>query len=222
MPSAAIARSLLALAAVLVAVVLPAPAAAAPPLAREQALKELVHAQPARRAAAVRRLGEVGRMADADRVAQRLRDDEAEVRTLATDALWLIWSRSGDAATDRLFARGVQQLSEGDLQPALATFNLIVQRRPAFAEGWNKRATVRFLLGDDEASLRDCDEVLKRNPGHFGALSGMAQIYLRRGDPENALRAYERALGANPNLDGGPETLRLLEQAVQARRGRST
>jgi len=74
---------------------------------------------------------------------------------------------------------------------------------------------VRYLMGRDEASLKDCDEVLKRNPLHFGALSGMAQIHLRRGDPQRALQAYERALQANPNLDGGPQMLELLEDAVR-------
>lgn len=197
-------------------------ALAAPAATRAQALKDLDHAEAARRGAAVQRLAELGTMADAPRVAARLRDTDPDVRELAGDALWLIWSRSGDAAIDRLFALGVKQMSEGALREALATFGAIVERKPAFAEGWNKRATVLYMLGEDEASLKDCDEVLKRNPGHFGALSGMAQIHWRRGDPERALAAYTRALEANPNLDGGPQMLKMLEEAVRSRRGRGT
>ena len=184
---------------------------------RGQALQSLAHPDALQRAAAVERLAEIGTMADAERVAERLRDEHAGVRERAEAALWRIWSRSGDAAIDRALARGVQQMQGGDLPAALATFDDIVRRAPAFAEGWNKRATVRYLLGDDEASLKDCDEVLRRNPRHFGALSGMAQIHLRRGDPERALQAYERALQANPNLDGGPEFLRFLQEAVRRR-----
>jgi tetratricopeptide (TPR) repeat protein len=200
----------------------PRPALAAPPATRAQALKDLDHVQAERRAAAVQRLAEIGLMADAPRVAVRLRDADPDVREQAGDALWMIWSRSGDAAIDRLFAQGVRQMNEGALREALATFGTIVERKPAFAEGWNKRATVLYLLGEDEASLKDCDEVLARNPGHFGALSGMAQIHLRRGDPERALAAYERALRANPNLDGGAQMLRHLEEAVRERRRRGT
>lgn len=197
-------------------------AAAAAELTRAQALRELASALPLQRAQAVERLGDIGTMADAERVAERLRDAHPGVREIAQGALWRIWSRSGSPEIDRLLRRGVDQMSAGELEAALATFDAIIRRKPEFAEGWNKRATVLFMLGRDNASLKDCDEVLKRNPRHFGALSGMTQIHLRRGDPAAALQAWERALQANPNLDGGAETLRILEEAVRARGGART
>lgn len=200
----------------------PIAAQAAPPISRAQALRLLDHPQAPERAAGVARLADVGTMPDAARVAERLRDEDAGVRNLAGMALWMIWSRSGDAAVDRLFARGLEQMGRGQLKSARATFTRIVRQKPAFAEGWNKRATVAFLMGDDSASLKDCDEVLKRNPLHFGALSGMAQIHLRQGRLEEALRAWERALEVNPNIDGGPEMLEQLEEAVRRRGGQKT
>lgn len=195
---------------------------AAPAPTRQQALRALDDPLPARRAAAVDRLAEVGTMADAARVADRLHDADPTVHERAAVALWQIWSRSGDRAIDRQLLRGVQQMQSGELEAALKTFDGVVRRKPDFAEGWNKRATVLYLLGRDVESLRDCDAVLARNPLHFGALSGMAQIHLRRDDPESALRAYERALAINPHLDGGPEFLRLLEETVRRRGGQRT
>ena len=189
---------------------------------RQQALHALAHELVAERAAAVVTLAEHGRMEDAPRVAERLRDVDAQVRQLAGQALWAIWSRSGDAAIDQLLARGVAEMGSGQLERAVATFGQVVKRKPAFAEGWNKRATALFLLGRDAESLRDCEEVLARNPLHFGALSGMTQIHLRRGDAERALQAYERALQANPNLEGGPVMLKLLQEAVARRAGNRT
>ena len=104
---------------------------------------------------------------------------------------------------------------------ALAVFDDIVQRKPAFAEGWNKRATLYFLLGEHDKSLKDCDEVLKRNPNHFGALSGAGQIHLQLDHPEQALAFFKRALQVNPNLAENLEPMiELLEQ--QLRRGRTT
>jgi tetratricopeptide (TPR) repeat protein len=194
----------------------PAPAASA---ARAAALQGLSAPGAERRLAAVRRLAEVGTMADVERLARLLRDASEPVRDAAALAMWAVWSRSGDAAIDRRFGEGTRLMGEGDLEPALAVFDEIVKARPAFAEGWNKRATVLFMLGRHAESLQDCDEVLKRNPLHFGALSGMAQIHLRRGDVEQALKAYERALEVNPNLDNAPEVLRLLQEAVRERRG---
>lgn len=194
---------------------MPGPGHAAGEMNRAQALRALTQDPPERRLAAVDRLAEVGTMADAPRVAERLRDADPTVREHAGAALWRIWSRSGDRAIDRLMAQGIEQMGSGELEAAEATFTRIVQRRPAFAEGWNKRATVRFMLGQDEASLKDCAEVLKRNPLHFGALAGMTQLHARMGEPVLALRAYERALQVNPNLKDAPEVLQLLEEAVR-------
>lgn len=189
---------------------------------RAEALQLLFDERAPERAAAVARLGEVGTMADSAALATRLHDDDDGVRQLAGAALWLVWSRSGDAAIDRLLAQGVEQMSDGRLRAALATFNRVVQRRPAFAEGWNKRATVRFLLGEHAASLKDCERTLKLNPLHFGALSGMTQIHLARGDVDAALQAWRRALAANPNLDDGAERLEQLEDAVRRQGGLRT
>jgi tetratricopeptide (TPR) repeat protein len=148
-------------------------------------------------------------MTDALRVAQALRDPDAEVRALAEQTLWLIWSRSGDPEVDELFLQGVEQLQQRALSEAIVTFTEVIKRKPEFAEGWNKRATAYYIAGDFEKSLTDCDEVMKRNPGHFGALSGYGLIYLQMGKTDEALSYFERALAVNPNLAS-------IEQAVQA------
>ena len=194
--------------------------AAGPPSTRLQALRAIEHPEPAVRRAAVARLGEVGAMADAERLVARLRDDDAPVRQLAEAALWQIWSRSGDRAVDALFQSGVRQMAASQLVEALATFSEIIRSKPAFAEGWNKRATVYYLLGQYELSMKDCDEVLKRNPNHFGALSGYGQMYLARGEPDRAQPYLERALKLNPNMAGVAATIRLIEQHREQKRRR--
>ena len=188
-------------------------------LSRMQALKALAHPDASQRYAAVERLAEIGTMADANALGLRLRDDNAHVREAAAISMWQVWSRSGDAAIDRLFRRGTEKMRADDLPAALATFSEIVSRKPAFAEGWNKRATVLFLMGRNRESLQDCDEVLKRNRLHFGALSGMTQIHMRLDDPERALQSWQRALQVNPNLSGGAEVLEQLDDAVRQRGG---
>ncbi len=197
-------------------------AAAEPAQSRAQALKALGHAAAPQRLAAVQRLGAIGRMADNDVLAARLHDADDDVREACAQALWALWSRSGDKGVDQLMARGVGLMEGGDFAPALALFSEVIRLKPAFAEGWNKRATLLYLMGRDEDSLRDCDEVLRRNRHHFGALSGMAQIHLRNGRPEQALAAWERVLQVHPGIDGGPQMLQHLEQAVRARQGMRT
>lgn len=195
------------------------PAAAADkPLTRAQALQAIEQPATASRRTAVERLADVGTMADADRLVARLSDDDRLVRQLTEAALWRIWSRSGDRAIDALQLRGVEQMEAGRLAEAAETFSEIIRRKPAFAEGWNKRATALFLMGRYEDSLKDCDEVLKRNRNHFGALSGYGQIYIKLGDFERAIDYLERALNVNPNLPGAAATIELLERQVEERK----
>lgn len=190
----------------------PRQATAQAALTRAQALSALEQPEPARRAAAIARLADVGIMPDTERLARRLNDDVDELRELANLAMWQIWGRSGDRAIDALFQRGVEQMEASDLDEAVVTFSEIIRRKPAFAEGWNKRATIHFLMGNLDASLKDCHEVLKRNRLHYGALSGMGQIYLQQGDLERALGHFQRALKINPNLPGVTDAVRLLER----------
>jgi tetratricopeptide (TPR) repeat protein len=184
-------------------------------LTRAEALSAITQAAPGQRLKGVERLMQVGTMDDTDAVLMRLTDPNPQVRVLATAALWEIWSRSGDKQTDALFAEGVQQMQGGELPAALRTFTAVVQRQPAFAEGWNKRATVYFLMGELDKSLADCDEVLSRNSKHFGALSGAGQIHLKLDQPQKALDFLQRALEINPNLSGLQRLLPMLEQQVR-------
>jgi tetratricopeptide (TPR) repeat protein len=198
----------------------PAAGAAEQPLTREQGLRALVNPDPAARRAAASRLGEVGRMADAAALVKALRDSDGETRAAAESALWEIWSRSGDAEVDALYRRGIDLMDRGAAGEAIETFTLIIRKMPDFAEGWNKRATLYYLTGEFEKSLRDCDEVVKRNPLHFGALSGYGLIYQQLGEPERALDYFRRALKINPNLEGVASNVELLQKQIDEKRKR--
>jgi tetratricopeptide (TPR) repeat protein len=189
--------------------------ALAAPLTREQSLAALGRTNAEARLAAVDRLAEVGSVIDADSVLERLADTDPRVRIAAAAAVWQIWGRSGDPDIDKLYTAGVEQMQASTFDDALATFNEVVRRKPAFAEGWNKRATIYFLLGEYDKSLRDCDEVFKRNPHHFGALSGAGQIHLQLGHTRLALEYFRRAVKVNPNLAGPAQMIPLLERKLQ-------
>lgn len=160
-------------------------------------------------------------MSDQALLLKRLRDDDPEVRGVAEQGLWLLWSRSGDAAIDRLMAHGVGEMQSGRHKEAAATFSEVIRRNPAFAEGWNKRATVLFLAGELRKSLADCDEVMKRNPFHFGALAGYGQIYFQLEQYEKALEYWRRALEVNPNMGGVEANIGIAEELLRQKRARS-
>ena len=188
---------------------------------RAEALNALGQGSALARLAGVARLGEIGTMADANRLVARLRDDDETVRIVAAASMWQIWSRSGDPAIDALYQRGVQQMEMSQLSEAVATFSDIIKRKPVFAEAWNKRATIHYLMGNFELSLKDCDEVMRRNQNHFGALSGYGQIYANLGDFEKAIAYFEKALAVNPNLAGASTSIRLLQRQLQEKQRKS-
>ena len=212
---------------VLLAVALTAAAPRAFPQApqtRAEALGALASPDAATRAEAVVWLANRGGMEDALLLHERLRDESLFVRGFAEQGLWLLWSRSGNAEIDRLMALGSQAMQAGRHSEAIGVFSRIIETKPEFAEGWNRRATVYYLAGQYDKSIADCHEVLKRNPRHFGALSGMGQIHVQLEDYENALRWDRRALEVNPNMLGVEMNIRLLEEKLKDQRapGRST
>lgn len=200
-----------------------APAAAQTgPLNHQQALQALQHADPARRFDAMVRLADLGNAADAAAVVPLMRDADPVLAQFAVGLVWRLWSRSGDAGIDALFAQGVALMQSGDLPKAVLVFTDVIKQRPGFAEAWNKRATIYFMLDQYELSMKDCDAVLERVPDHFGALSGYAQMVAERGQLERALGYMERAYRVNPTMANAELAIEDLRRQIEIRRRKST
>ena len=160
-------------------------------------------------------------MSDAPLLHRRLRDESPFVRGYAEQGLWLLWGRSGDTAIDALMARGSDEMQAGNLEQAIATYSEVIQRKPDFAEGWNRRATAYYLATEYQRSLEDCDEVLKRNPNHFGALSGAGQIHFALENYELALVWFRRALEVNPNMVSVEMNIHRSQELLQEKKRRT-
>ncbi|HWJ01122.1 MAG TPA: tetratricopeptide repeat protein [Burkholderiales bacterium] len=187
------------------------------PASRQEALAGLASANASMRAAAVVWIARNGAAGDASPLYERLRDESSMVRAYAEQALWMLWSRSGDEAVDRLLERGIDEMHSGRHAEAIATFSEVIRRKPAFAEGWNKRATALYLAGEYQRSLADCAEVIKRNPRHFGALSGAGLVSLELEQERQALDWFRRALEVNPNMSAIQVEARRLEELLRGR-----
>ena len=146
-----------------------------------------------------------------------------------TNRIWAIWHESSEESLDRVLAIGTEAMGEGmraaasgftgiskrRYEEALARFNELIAQAPDFAEAWNKRATLYYVMHEYDASARDVERTLALEPRHFGALSGLGLINLAIGDDEAALHAFEAALEANPHLVG-------TQQRIQEIRARLT
>jgi tetratricopeptide (TPR) repeat protein len=133
---------------------------------------------------------------------EALRGDDPTLAARAAETLWQMWHRSGDPRFDRLLRDGAEAMERDELAEAEATFTRLIEEAPDFAEGWNKRATVRYVAGDYEDSIADCKETLARNPNHFGALSGQGLCHFMLSQFREAALLFRRALAVHPHLEG--------------------
>lgn len=106
--------------------------------------------------------------------------------------------RSGSDTADLVMQRAVTAMDAKDYPTATNLLDKIIILQPGWAEAWNKRATVRYLVDDDAGSMADIGHVLMLEPRHFGALSGMGLILHRNGEDKAALTVLRRAAGINP------------------------
>lgn len=115
--------------------------------------------------------------------------------------IWQIWLTAPDSAAQEVLDAALQRRQAQDFFGAVLELNRLIEGWPDYAEGWNQRATMYWILGDYDASLADVEEVLAREPRHFGALSGKAVILMDLGKVGLAKIAIREALKYHPHLN---------------------
>lgn len=129
---------------------------------------------------------------------KRERKEKAAERIAAR--IWDGWLHSGSASIDAMMQWSDDAVKAKKYGVALDFLDRITVLQPGYAEAWNKRATVHFLMNNFRKSMADIDQTLRLEPRHFGALTGMGQILKQSGRKELALEAYERALMVYPMM----------------------
>jgi tetratricopeptide (TPR) repeat protein len=131
--------------------------------------------------------------------------------------IWAVWMVSGSDTCNVLMGRAKAAADEKDYDLAIKLLDAVIELKPDYVEGWNRRATVYYLMNDYGHALADIREVLAREPRHFGALAGLGLILQELGDDAHALEAYRRALAINPHLEHVGETVKELREKVEGR-----
>lgn len=151
-----------------------------------------------------------------DEALAALRGDDPALAARAEAALWAIWYRSGSPEVDGLLRDGIEAMERRGLEAAIALFTRVIEHSPDFAEGWNKRATARYVAEDYPGAVADCVETLARNPHHFGALSGQGLCHMALGEFREAAALFRRALAVHPHLTSATHNLAAaLSEAVK-------
>ena len=124
-------------------------------------------------------------------------ENQDEIRDLISD-IWNIWYEVDDPKVIEYFEKGIQAMNLRNYPLAIRFFNNLIEEDPNFAEGWNKRATVHFMLGNFDQSMQDIIKTLELEPRHFGALDGMGLIFIHQGQFQQAIDVYDKMLEIFP------------------------
>lgn len=137
-----------------------------------------------------------------DELFELLKSDlEGAAAVEVTREIWSAWLQHDNREVRALMDAGMRDMRAARWRDALGRFDAAVDLAPGFAEAWNKRATVHYLLGDFPASSADVVETLRLEPRHFGALAGQGMMYMQQRNAAQALLYFRRALAVNPHLD---------------------
>ena len=124
------------------------------------------------------------------------------------------WNHSGSATIDLMMSWSQTAMENKKFDVALDFLDQVVTMSPAYAEGWNRRATVHFMMQNYAKSMADISHTLQLEPRHFGALSGMGQIMKNSGRNELALQAWQRVLDVYPMMRGAQDEVATLSEEL--------
>lgn len=146
---------------------------------------------------------------------QTLRSSQDAVVLNETEAaIWEIWYASGREEIDGMMMEAAELARMGDLAEAESIYSTVIEQAPAYSEGWNRRATVRFYQRDFDGSLADIEQTLKLEPRHFGAFWGLGMILGSQRDYQRAIAAFEKLLEIKPHATDARPRIELLKQEL--------
>ena len=115
--------------------------------------------------------------------------------------IWKLWSTHPDNDNlTLLLAEGSEAVNNNQFNIAIDIFTKVIKLDPNWAEAWNKRATVHYLVGQYQKSQNDIEKVLKLETRHFGALAGQGLVNIKLKNYEKAIKSYEKALEIYPYM----------------------
>lgn len=143
---------------------------------------------------------------------KRERNEKAAERIAGR--IWSEWFQSGSASVDLMMQWSQKAIENQKFDVALDFLDQVVTLQPTYAEGWNRRATVHYMMKNFGKSMADIDRTLQLEPRHFGALSGLAQIMATTGHKQSALEAWQRVLGIYPMMRSAQDQVATLSEEL--------
>jgi hypothetical protein len=148
--------------------------------------------------------------------ALKMAPDETSAKAIE-ERIWSVWLVSNSDTCNLLMSRVKVAMDAEDYDVAIKLLDAVVELKPDYVEGWNRRATIFYLKREFGPALADIRQVLAREPRHFGALAGLGTILQDIGEDKAALEAFRRALAVDPHLEGVADKVKSLAEKVEGR-----
>ena len=129
---------------------------------------------------------------------------------------WEIWSTHPKKnELTLMLSEGSTLVKKDQLNEAVTIFTKVIELDPRWAEAWNKRATVLYLLGEFQKSQNDIDKVLELEERHFGALAGQGLVNIQLKNYDKAIMSYEKAQKIYPTMKSPKIMIKEIKELIK-------
>ena len=151
-----------------------------------------------------------------DQLFDQLKNDDPVLSFKVEQKIWKIWStHPNEENLTLMLSKGSDLVNNDQLKEAIDIFTKVIEIDPSWAEAWNKRATVLYLLGEFKKSQKDIDKVLELEKRHFGALAGQGLVNIQLKNYEKAIISYEKAQKIYPAMKSPKIMIKEIEKLIK-------
>ena len=130
--------------------------------------------------------------------------------------IWTLWStHPTDEKLTSILDEGSRLVQDQKLAKAIEIFTDVIKMDPTWAEAWNKRATVYYMIGEFQKSQDDIDKVLELEKRHFGALAGQGLVNIQLKNYEKAILSYKKAQEIYPSMQSPKTMIKQIENLIK-------
>jgi len=130
--------------------------------------------------------------------------------------IWKLWStHPDDKKLTVMLSQGSEAVNNNQLIKAIDIFTDVINQDPSWAEAWNKRATVLYMIGEYQKSQNDINKVLELEKRHFGALAGQGLVNIKLKNYEKAIKSYKKALKIYPSMQSPEIMIKEIEALIK-------
>ena len=145
----------------------------------------------------------------------QLKSNNSNLINETEQKIWKIWStHPKDQFLTLKLAEGSKLVVNNELSKAIIIFTEVINKDPSWAEAWNKRATVLYMIGNYEESQNDINKVLNLEKRHFGALAGQGLVNIQLKNYEKAIESYEKAQEIYPAMQSPKIMIKKIQELI--------